>query len=139
MNAELIFWPMILLALATIVIYPFMLKIRIAGVKSGKVKARVYKLNEGEPADSAKFNNAIKNQYESPILFYAVCLCAYVSGQVDRVMLVLACTYVVLKIIHILIHLTSNWVPHRLLAFASSLAVLLIMWIWFALNLAGIA
>lgn len=138
MNPELIFWPMILLAFATIAIYPVMLRVRIAGVKAGRVKPRVYKLNDGEPEDSAKFNNAIKNQYETPILFYTVCLSAYVSAHVDWVFLTLACAYVAFKIIHIIVHTTSNWVPHRLMAFAASLATLGLMWIWFALNLAAI-
>ncbi len=49
-------------------------------VVEGKVKASVYKYLREEPEESLKFSNAIRNQNESGILFYAACLAAVASG-----------------------------------------------------------
>ena len=136
MQAEMIFWPMIVLALATTFIYLAMLRVRIAGIKSGRVKPSVYRLNEGEPEDSRQFSNAIRNQFETPVLFYAVCLSAYVTDNAGTAMIVLAFGYAVAKLVHILIHLTVNRVTRRLAAFVVSLTILVIMWVLFAFQLA---
>ncbi|MEO0330056.1 MAG: MAPEG family protein, partial [Pseudomonadota bacterium] len=108
MSPETIFWPMIILALVTLGVYLPMSKARVAGVKSGKIKARTYKLNEGEPEESLKYSNAIRNQYETPVLFYASCLTAFVSGNAGTAMIVLAWAYALSKTVHLFVHITSN-------------------------------
>lgn len=133
--AELIFWPMILIAVATMLIYIPMSRARVKSVLSGKVKASVYKLNNGEPEESLRFNNAISNQFESPVLFYAVCLAAFVSGNANSIMIILAFLYAILKLFHIYIHISTNNLRRRRPVFALSLLVLLIMWLAFAIQL----
>ena len=135
MSPELIIWPMILLALATILIYVPMVKARFRSVKEGKTKAHVYKNNQGEPEESLRFSNAIRNQYESPTLFYAVCLAAYVTNNVSGVMIGLAYAFAVAKLLHVFVHITSNRLRHRFKIFGLSLAILFVMWLVLAYNL----
>lgn len=55
----------------------------------------------------------------------------YVAGRVDQTALALAWTYVGLRAIHSVIHLSYNNVVHRLTAYALSNAVLAAFWIVF--------
>lgn len=138
MSSELIVWPMIIVALVTLLLYFPMSSARVASVKNGKTKASVYRHNIGEPEESLRFSNAIRNQFESPVLFYAVCLATLVTNNANMAMVVLAFAYAALKIIHIFIHVTSNRLRRRRPVFALSLAVLIVMWIGLAGKLAGI-
>ncbi len=74
-------------------------------------------------------NRNYMNLLEAPVLFYVVCLVFYVSGAMIPVFLTLAWSYVGLRVIHSLIHLTYNRVRHRLLPFALSNIVLITMWV----------
>ena len=132
MNPDLIFWPMIILALYTLGLYFPMSKARVSAVKSGKIKASTFKLNEGEPEESRVFNNAIANQFQSPILFYAVCLAAYASGNASSLIIVLAWIFAAVKIIHSLVHVTTNNLRHRRPVFMLAYLVLILMWLVFA-------
>ncbi len=138
MNAELIIWPMIVIALATLWLYVPMGNARVASVKSGKVKARVYKLNVGEPEESLQYSNALRNQYETPVLFYVVCLAAYVTDNANMVMVILAFVYAIFKTAHIVIHVKTNNLRHRRPIFALSWLILIVMWLVLGVSLTGV-
>lgn len=80
-------------------------------------------------------NRNYMNLLELPVLFYVVSLMLYVTGMTTATALVLAWTYVALRIVHSLIHLTYNNVLHRLAAFAISNFVLLALWICAGINI----
>ena len=138
MNNAAIFWPVIIQALVTLFLYIPMSARRIASVKSGKAKASDYRLVEKEPADVRQMTRAIANQYETPILFYAVCLSAYVTQNVGVVMLALAWVYVIIKCCHVFVQTTSNRLRIRRPIFMVSFIVLIAMWVTFALQLGGL-
>jgi len=138
MSAELIIWPMIIVALVTLWIYVPMGNARTVGLKSGKTKSSVYKLNVGEPEESLIYTNALRNQYETPTLFYAVCLATYATGNANMVMIVLAFSYAILKTAHNIIHIRTNNLRHRRPVFALSWLVLIVMWLALAVKLTGI-
>ncbi len=138
MHAEQIIWPMIIIALSTLWLYVPMGNARVASVKSGKVKAGVYKLNIGEPEESLRYSNALRNQYEAPTLFYAVCLAAYVTDNANMVMVILAFAYALFKVAHIVIHVKTNKLRHRRPVFALSWLILVVMWLVLGVSLTGI-
>jgi hypothetical protein len=138
MNNSAIFWPVIIQALATLYLYIPMSARRIASVKSGEAKASDYRLVEKEPADVRQMTRAIANQYEAPILFYAVCISAYVTQNAGTVMLVLAWAFVIVKCCHVFVQSTSNRLRIRRPIFMVSFFVLIAMWVVFALQLGGL-
>ncbi len=138
MNDAAIFWPVIIQALVTLFLYVPMSSRRIASVKSGEAKASDYRLVEKEPADVRQMTRAIANQYETPILFYAVCVSAYVTQNVGAVMLALAWAYVIIKCCHVFVQTTSNRLRIRRPIFMVSFIVLIAMWVTFALQLGGL-
>jgi len=72
------------------------------------------------------------------MLFYVVCVLLFVTSGVTFIAVVLAWAYVGLRVIHSAIHLTYNRVPHRLVAFAMSNAVLVALWVAAGIQIASI-
>jgi hypothetical protein len=72
------------------------------------------------------------------VLFYAVCLAAFVTDNTNIGMILLAFAYAIIKIIHITIHVTTNRLRHRRPIFALSYAVLGVMWLVLAVRLTGL-
>ena len=72
------------------------------------------------------------NLLELPMLFYVVCVLNYIAGPtVSAATLALVWSYVGLRAMHSLIHLTYNDVMHRLAFFVASNLALAALWIAF--------
>jgi hypothetical protein len=89
------------------------------------------------PAYTTKIGNCFRNQFEGPILFYAVIALLLASNMVDMVQIVLAWTYIAARLVHAFIHTGSNFLPRRFLAYIAGMLTLLAMWIWFAVQVIG--
>jgi len=74
-------------------------------------------------------NRNYMNLLELPVLFYVVCLLIFVCEVATLPMLALAWSYVGLRFLHSVIHLTYNHVIHRLTVFATSNVVLVALWV----------
>lgn len=137
MNSTAIFWPAILQALVTLWMYVPMSKARIGAVKTGKAKVSDFGLpDKDEPAESRQKVNALNNQYELPVLFFAVVLSAYVTDTADLVMVLLAWLFAISKTVHSYVHATTNPVGKRRKLFMVPFFTCIVMWLWFATRLA---
>lgn len=124
-------YPMFMMIVLITIIGIITLSVRFKSVKSGKVRARSYKLMDAPdfPELVKKTTNSFNNQFEVPVLFFAGCL-AYLSlGVSDTFALVSAWAFVILRFIHAYIHLTYNHVFHRLTSFWLSYIALMALWI----------
>ena len=132
MRQELIFLPMAALVALTFLVAGVMVRARFRAARSGQVSAGDFRLGESErvPPQVAVINRNYMNLLQAPVLFYVACLAFYAAGAADRTALWLAWAYVALRVLHTLVHLTSNNVLHRLAAFAGSFVVLVAMWAW---------
>jgi hypothetical protein len=129
-----ILWPVFLQAFATLGLYVAMSRVRVAAVKAGKVEARAFKYNEGEPEETRNYTRALTNQFESPVLFYTACIIAHVTGTANIVILVLAWGYALAKLAHLYVHATANRLRHRRPAFIVAFGFLAALWIALAVN-----
>ncbi len=104
--------------------------LRHRAIRRGDIHPGFFSLYRGyeEPETLAAYSRHVTNLYEAPVLFYFVCLTAFVTGQDSSLLLALAWAYVGLRFVHSYVHLTSNVVLHRFRLFATSLLVLGIMW-----------
>lgn len=104
---------------------------RFKAAAAGQVTPHDFKLGESErvPPEVRLPNRNLMNLLELPVLFYALCLTAYVSGQADHWAVRLAWVYVALRIAHSLVHVSYNKVLHRLAVFALSNVVLTVLWL----------
>jgi hypothetical protein len=69
------------------------------------------------PGTVSLASHNLKNLFELPVLFYAVCLYLFVSDSVDRFYLAAAWWFFAFRIAHSLIHCTYNKVEHRFAAY----------------------
>jgi hypothetical protein len=81
------------------------------------------------PEDAEKRAANQRNQFELPVLFYAVVAFALITKGVDILMLVLAWLFVLTRIVHAAIHVGPNKVRWRTPAFTLGFLVLVGMWL----------
>lgn len=68
--------------------------------------------------------NNLRNLFELPVLFYAMCLYLYVTGSVDTIYLAAAWVFAVFRVLHSVVHCTTNHVMTRFrLYFTGALAL----------------
>ena len=137
MNQTVIFWPMIAHALLVFIVYGVLMIRRREVVMTGQAKAQAYKQRATEPEPSMNVSNNLMNQYEAPVLFHVVCLALHATAGVSYIVLALAWLFALSRYGHSYIHLTTNKLKHRNYAFRSGLGILVLMWLWLALHLAG--
>jgi hypothetical protein len=133
MKPETIFVPVSVLAVWTAAVVFWTGFVRVLAVRRGRARRGAFRLGEDStvPPDVTVANRNLMNLLEMPVLFYVVSIAFYVTRHVDHGLLKLAWVFVALRLVHSLIHLTSNRVLHRLTAFALSNVVLVMMWIRF--------
>ena len=78
-----------------------------------------------------------RNLFETPVLFYALCLGMAITQSVTPAMFAAAWAYVALRVLHSAIHCTYNRVMHRFAAFAAGFVLLIGVWFTLVLQLVG--
>jgi len=80
------------------------------------------------PDDAKQAANAFNNQFQLPVLLYvAVAISLYVGAQWLDVLL--AWAFVIARVVHALIHITTNQVFHRFSAYTTSFFIIAGWWI----------
>ena len=132
---------MVLLPVFVLVGLAFALLLWMATARGGAVKARVTSLKDialGQPnwpTKVAQVGNCFSNQFEIPVLFYALIAIALPMHKADLFIVLMSWVFVVTRFIHAGVFVTSNDVRHRGLLWFSGVLVLLAMWIYFALKI----
>jgi len=136
MSPTLIFYAVFCQVMLTFVLLYVMGRSRVASVNSGDIKIKDIALGQNAwSAQQTQFSNSYHSQFQLPVLFYVVCIFAQINGQVDMVMIALAWGFVVMRIIHAWIHVTTNNVRQRFYAFMAGLVLLVAMWVNLVVNL----
>jgi hypothetical protein len=108
---------------------------RVASIRSRAVKPRDVALREKNwPARVTQVANAYENQLELPLLFYVLIVLAFFTAHMTATLVVLSWLFVVSRLFHALIHVTTNEMRRRFLAFATGAMILLLMWLLFVLD-----
>jgi hypothetical protein len=101
-------------------------------VKSGQINRKEAALDSRSwPADVVKISNNIANQFESPVLFYVLCLLLFSINGVGLTALVLALVlawawaWALTRYVHAYVHVGPNYVPARFRTFMISCVILL--------------
>jgi len=113
--------------------------VRLPLIAAGKVHVGAIAVSrQGWPENERKFSNAFDNQFQLPVLFYVFCLVAVYLGP-TWFEAGLAWVFVLSRIVHAAIHVTSNHVVHRFTAYAIGMGLLVIFWLDIAARLFIIA
>src|SRR5690242_13499234 len=109
---------------------------RMLALRDGRVKMGEVALGERLwPPGTLQASNAYQNQFELPVLFYAIVALALITRKADLVFVVLSWIFVATRLVHAAIHVTSNHVPKRFMAFLAGVVTLMVMWSVFALRI----
>jgi len=107
--------------------------LRVQAIRSGTVQARDIALGEqGWPQQATKVINAYENQLQLPVLFYLLIVLVLVVAPATPGMVLLAWLFVLTRLAHALVHVTTNNVPRRFFLFLAGSLILLLMWLIFA-------
>ena len=117
---ELIY-PMFSMVVLTAVVGVMTAYNRIRSAYAGEIDPKYFRLmSKYEITDKvAKLGRNFDNLFEVPVLFYAAGVSALALNLSGEMLVVLAWTFVVLRLVHTVIHLTYNHPLHRFVPFFS--------------------
>jgi hypothetical protein len=128
MNVNHIFWPVLAQTFLTLIMYIVLGVRKAKAVKACEVNRQQAALdNRVWPETVVKASNNIANQFEAPVLFYALCIAIYSINGVDMITIILAWLFALSRFAHAYVHIGSNYVPMRLRLFLFGCFILIAM------------
>jgi len=140
MAIQFVLLPLFVQVVLTFVLYCWMAYYRVTLIRRGVVHPRDVALREPNwPPHVLQVANAAHNQLETPVLFYVLTMLAIITRHADVLFVVMAWIFVLVRIAHACVHVTSNRLSVRGPVFGLALLVLMIMWLIFIVRiLAGL-
>ncbi len=131
-----IFYPVFVQMGLTLVLLIWMSLRRRDAIKAGAVTQADIAVDDTRGPEAARqVSNCYRNQFELPVIFYALCIIAFETGSADYLMIALAWIFAISRIVHAYIHSTSNVLPWRGSVFGLGFLILLIMLVVVAVRL----
>lgn len=128
MNTELLLAAVLVQVILTIAVFVVLAIRKAKAVKNGDVDLKRAALhNDAWPDYVLLISNNIQNQFQTPVLFYALCFGFILIDAVDTLALVGAWVYAVSRLVHAYVHTTTNFVPVRMRVFTLGMVALIFM------------
>ena len=136
MTIQAVLLPLFVQVVLTFTLMFWTAHLRVGAVRRGDVHPREVALREPNwGRRETQVANAYHNQLELPLLFYVLTILAWITKQADFLFVVMAWVFVVLRVLHAIVHVTSNHLTRRFAMFAASAIVLAIMWVIFIVRI----
>ena len=136
MSVQMVLLPVFVQIGLTFALLLSMVSVRTRALKGREVSLRDIALGQPNwPTRATQIGNCFKNQFELPLLFYALIALAFPIRHADLVIVMLSWVFVVTRFAHAGIFVTSNDVRTRSLAWFAGVLVLFAMWLYFALKI----
>lgn len=128
MNTELLLTAVLVQVILTFAVFVALAIRKAKAVKNGDVDLKRAALhNDAWPDYVLLISNNIQNQFQTPVLFYALCFGFILMDAVDSLALGGAWTYVITRLVHAYVHTTTNFVPVRMRVFTLGMVALIFM------------
>ncbi len=139
MSEQALVYPMFAMVILSFAVLVTLFRTRLKSVRAAQVEVGYFETYSGpkEPDGSVKLSRHFVNLFETPVLFYAACLAGIATGLTGIAFHAMAWTYVLLRMAHAYIHTGANVLRWRIAAYFSSWFVLLAMWGYVSLHVAG--
>ena len=123
-------WPAVAMATLTFGVWMRTYRVRISEMKRERIHPQSVALSAqiAERLKDTRASDNFRNLFELPVLFYLALGVAAQTGQVMTLTLVLAWTFVALRIAHSAIQCTYNKVIHRFYVYFSGGVALWVLW-----------
>lgn len=136
MSVQMALLPVFVLIGLTFALLIWMAGARRNALVGGQTKIRDIALGQQNwPVRATQIGNCFKNQFELPVLFYILIALALPLRHADVVIVLLSWLFVVMRLVHAGVFVTSNDLNRRSLAWFAGVLVLFVMWIYFALKI----
>lgn len=133
-----IFWPMVVQAALTLALYPILMFRRKSAATRGDASFMQMANGGVQPEAAGRASRNLMNQYELPVLFFAVCLALYVTNGASWFAFVIAWIFVISRVAHAIIHVGMNVLQLRGAAFGLGYLCIVILWIMFAIHILNV-
>ncbi len=127
MKQELIFVPFLAMMLLTMLVWIYMYYQRLSYILRERINPQSFAVTskaENIPDKVRYPSDNLKNLFELPVIFYAVCLYLYLTQQVNAMYIGFAFCFLLMRAAHSIIHCTYNRVVHRFYVYLASSIVL---------------
>ena len=136
MSVQMVLLPVFVLVGLTFALLLWMAGARRQALVGGETKIRDIALGQPNwPTRATQIGNCFKNQFELPLLFYALIALALPLRHADLFIVLMSWVFVVTRFVHAGIFVTSNDLNRRSPAWFAGVLVLFAMWIYFALRI----
>jgi hypothetical protein len=136
MSVQMVLLPVFVQIGLTFALLLSMVSVRTRALKGREVSLKDIALGQPNwPTRATQIGNCFKNQFELPLLFYALIALAFPIRRADLVIVMLSWVFVVTRFAHAGIFVSSNNVQRRSLAWFAGVLVLFAMWVYFALKI----
>jgi hypothetical protein len=113
MSALSILWPMLAHIAWVVLLYAWLTVARAQAVKRGEVSYSSFEFNREEPPAVARIRLNLANQFELPVIFYALVVLLIALGKVTLFDVIAAWVFVAGRVIHTLVQTLTDNVPLR--------------------------
>ena len=133
--------PMVLAPVFVLVLMTFALLIYTGYARARDLNARKLRIADialGQnawPDTTVQIGNAFNNQFQLPLLFYVLVILVLLTGKQDWFFVAAEWLFVLTRIVHAAIHITSNNVIRRFQAYVTGAFLLMLMWLWYAVRI----
>lgn len=136
MSVQSVLLPVFVLIGLTFALLLWMAGARRNALVGGQTRIRDIALGQSNwPVRATQIGNCFKNQFELPVLFYILIALALPLRHADYVIVLLSWVFVVTRLVHAGVFVSSNDLNRRSLAWFAGVVVVLVMWIYFALKI----
>ncbi|MGJ4855914.1 MAPEG family protein [Labrys sp. La1] len=133
MSIAAVLTPVFLQVLLTFALLFRLGMVRAAALRQGGIDLDDVRLNgRAWPKLPLQVSSSFDNQFQIPVLFYAITALELITHATDIFFVVLAWIFVVSRYVHAGIHITSNRVKFRFRAYSVGVAALILAWLLFA-------
>jgi hypothetical protein len=130
MSTQAILLPLFVEVILTFVLWAGMATLRTRDVSTGAVRPEEIALREPKWSKrTLQTANSFSNQFEIPVLFYVLTILAYVTHLAGTIFVILAWIFVIFRILHAYVHVTSNIVRLRGTFYGVAVVALAINWV----------
>ena len=125
-----IFFPVYVLFMWAMWMFARLAYMRVSAHKNKEVRFSQFKLGENMPDKIQQTSNNLTNLFQTPVLFFVLAFFIHSKAMETPLYLSLAWTFVILRIVHSMVHITTNNVNLRFFSFL--LSILVLVWMYTA-------
>jgi hypothetical protein len=135
MSIQMILAPVFVQVLLTLAVAYTLAFRRFKAVRAGELRGPIGLREPNWPPKALQAEYNYQNQFELPVLFYVLAILSIVTRHADLFFVLMAWVFVVLRVLHAIVHLTTNNVMFRGPLFIAGAFVLTVMWLMFIVRI----